>query len=55
MAGYIIGSQAYYEVAKKRLVEISKKLSSDKLTEDEKQKLYDEQNFLVVTIEDNYE
>ena len=54
MAGYVIGSQKFYEKAKERLIDISKKLSSGKLSDDEKEKLYHEQNLLVSIIEDNY-
>ena len=43
MAGYKIGSQAWYDASRKRLVQISKKLRSPETSQEDKNKLYHEQ------------
>lgn len=47
MAGYMKGSQAWYDESRRRLVEISKKLKSPETNRDDKEKLYDEQCCLI--------
>lgn len=47
MAGYVIGSQAWYDVTKQRLLDISKKLRNSETSEKEKKKLYKEQAHLI--------
>lgn len=47
MAGYVKGSQAWYDKSRRRLVEISKKLKSPETNRDDKKKLYNEQCCLI--------
>lgn len=54
MTGYIVGSQKYYEKANERLVEIEDILTSNKLDEDEKERLLDERLFILCSFKDNY-
>lgn len=47
MAGYVIGSQAWYDATKQRLLDISKKLRNSETSEKEKKRLYKEQVNLI--------
>lgn len=53
MAGYVLGSKLWYEHAKDRLIEISEKLKSSDIKEDERERLYSEQYELMYQLE-NY-
>lgn len=55
MTGYVIGTQAWYDHERQRLADISKKLDPvNKLTDDERERLYAEQNQIISELEDNW-
>jgi hypothetical protein len=47
MTGYRVGSQAWYDITRKRMVEISKDLRRPDLVQEHKDRLYLEQLYLV--------
>lgn len=52
MAGYKIGTQAWYDATRRRLVEISKELRNPGVTQAKKDQLYSEQGKLMGTLQD---
>jgi hypothetical protein len=46
MAGYKVGTQAWYDVTRRRLVEISKELRKPELVQEKRDHLYLEQLYL---------
>jgi hypothetical protein len=51
MAGYRIGSQAWYDATRKRLIDISTELQKPEAFQDEKNRLYDEQVSLIEALQ----
>lgn len=47
MAGYVVGSQKWYDATRRRLFDISKKLRSSDVSQKEKNRLYNEQTKLI--------
>ena len=47
MAGYRIGSQAWYDATRRRLIDISTELQKPEVSQDKKNQLYDEQVSLI--------
>ena len=54
MANYIIGSQAWFDYARRRVVDIGKKLADGNITVDERDRLYNEHTRLVIELFDNW-
>ena len=46
MAGYKVGSQVWYDVTRRRLVDISKELQKPDLVQEKRERLYFEQLYL---------
>lgn len=46
MAGYKVGTQVWYDVTRRRLVEISKELQKPDLIQEKRERLYSEQLYL---------
>ena len=46
MAGYRVGSQIWYDVTRKRLVDISQELRKPDLVQEKRDRLYFEQSYL---------
>lgn len=53
MAGYVIGSQAWYDATRQRIVDIGRKLRDPETPENKKQKLHDEQMRLVLELDEH--
>ena len=51
MAGYVVGTQAWYDAVRRRLVGISKELRSPGTSQAEKNRLYGEQAYLVESLD----
>ena len=51
MAGYVVGTQAWYDKVRGRLVEISKELMNPETVQDKKDRLYQEQVSLLEQLE----
>ena len=51
MAGYIVGTQAWYDKTRARLVEISKKLMNPETDQEKRELLYSEQVALLEQLE----
>ena len=51
MAGYVRGSQAWYDHSRKRIIEIGKKLQNPDINQETRDKLYDEQIHLALELD----
>lgn len=52
MAGYVVGTQEWYDTTRRRLLEISKKLRSPDTDQEEKNRLFKEQVHLIDNLEE---
>lgn len=52
MAGYVVGTQEWYDATRRRLLEISKKLRSPDTDQEEKNRLFKEQVHLIDNLEE---
>ena len=52
MAGYVVGTQEWYDATRRRLLEISKKLRSPDTDQEEKNRLFIEQIHLIDNLEE---
>ena len=53
MAGYVVGTQEWYDATRRRLLEISKKLRSPDTDQEEKNRLFIEQVHLIDNLEEH--
>lgn len=51
MAGYVVGTQAWYDQVRRRIVDIGEKLKSPELDQETRNSLYDEQVTLVLALD----
>ena len=51
MAGYVVGTQAWYDQTRGRLLQISKELMNPETNQEDRDRLYSEQVFLLEELE----
>lgn len=54
MAGYVIGTKAWYNKVRERLTQISEMLKSPDVSQEKKDELYEEQVALILDVSEYY-
>lgn len=54
MAGYVIGTKAWYNKVRERLTQISEMLKSPEVSQEKKDELYEEQIALILDVSEYY-